>query len=64
LSQNQFIIGKRTTIADLSICGYLYYGDELGVPLTAYTNLLNWLDRIKALPGWKHPYEIMPRGPV
>jgi glutathione S-transferase len=64
LAQNPFMIGKRATIADLSMCGYLYYGEELTVPLEAYTNLLNWLDRIKALPGWKHPYDLMPRGPV
>jgi glutathione S-transferase len=43
------------------MCGYLYYGDELSVPLEPYTHLLNWLDRIKALPGWKHPYDLMPR---
>jgi glutathione S-transferase len=23
-----------------------------------------WLDRIKALPGWKHPYELMPGHPM
>jgi glutathione S-transferase len=61
LAAQPFIIGKRATIADLSMCGYMYYGDELGVPLNGYTNMLNWLDRIKALPGWKHPYELMPR---
>ena len=61
LASQPFVIGKRATIADLSMCGYMYYGDELGVPLNGYTNMLNWLDRIKALPGWKHPYELMPR---
>ena len=61
LAQNPFMIGKRATIADLSMCGYLYYGEELSVPLESYINVLNWLDRIKALPGWKHPYDLMPR---
>ena len=23
-----------------------------------------WLDRMKALPGWKHPYELMPGYPL
>jgi glutathione S-transferase len=23
-----------------------------------------WLDRIKALPGWKHPYDLMPGHPL
>ena len=61
LAQTPFIIGKRATIADLSICGYLFYGEELTVPLDSYNHVLNWLDRIKALPGWKHPYDLMPR---
>lgn len=62
LAPSPFIIGKRATIADLSLCGYLFYGEELTVPLEPYTNVLKWLDRIKALPGWKHPYDLMPRG--
>jgi len=23
-----------------------------------------WLDRVKALPAWKHPYELMPGYPL
>jgi len=61
LANQPFVIGKRATIADLSMCGYLYFGDELTVPLENFTNVLNWLDRLKALPGWKHPYDLMPR---
>jgi glutathione S-transferase len=41
--------------------GYLFYGDELTVPLEPHVNVLKWLDRVRALPGWKHPYELMPR---
>ena len=61
LAARPFMIGERPTIADLSIAGYLFYGDELTVPLEPHENLLRWLDRIKALPGWKHPYDLMPR---
>ena len=61
LAHHPFVIGKRATIADLSLCGYLFYGDELTVPLDQHIHVLNWLDRIKALPGWKHPYDLMPR---
>lgn len=61
LASQPFVIGKRATIADLSMCGYLYFGEELTVPLEGFTNVLNWLDRLKALPGWKHPYDLMPR---
>jgi glutathione S-transferase len=62
LADSPFVIGKRATIADLSMCGYLFYGEELGVDLEPFANVLKWLDRIKSLPGWKHPYALMPRG--
>lgn len=61
LAHRDFLLGKRLTIADLSLCGYLYFGDELGVDLAPRRNLLKWLDRIAAQPGWKHPYDLMPR---
>lgn len=61
LAEQPFVIGKRATIADFSLCGYLFFGDELTVPLDPHIHVLNWLDRIKALPGWKHPYDLMQR---
>jgi len=61
LADQAFIVGQRPTIADFSMVGYLYYGEELTVPLEPHANVLKWLDRIKALPGWKHPYDLMPR---
>lgn len=61
LADMPFMIGKRATIADFSLCGYLFYGDELTVPLETHVHVLKWLDRIKSLPGWKHPYDLMPR---
>ncbi len=61
LAARPFMIGERPTIADLSLAGYVFYGEELTVPLEPYENLLRWMDRMKALPGWKHPYDLMPR---
>ena len=61
LADKPFILGKRPTIADFSLCGYLYYGEELPFSMAPCTHVLNWLDGIKALPGWKHPYDCMPR---
>jgi glutathione S-transferase len=60
LASRDFVLGRRLTIADFSLCGYLYYGDELPFDLGQFTHVMNWLDRIKALPGWKHPYDLMP----
>ena len=57
------IVGKRATIADFSLCGYLFYGDELPFDLNSFANVQNWLDQIRNLKGWKHPYDLMPRKP-
>jgi glutathione S-transferase len=60
LEPRDFVIGARPSIADISICGYLYWPDEFGVSWTDYPRIGAWLERIKALPGWVHPYELMP----
>ena len=47
-------------MADLSCCGYLYYPEPFGFDRAAWTGIDAWLDRIAALPGWAHPYDLMP----
>jgi glutathione S-transferase len=66
LSRGPFILGAQPTIADISLVGYLYYpADEFGFDIAAqHRNIAVWLDRIKALPGWKHPYDLMPGHPL
>ena len=63
LVKQPFLIGGRATIADFSLCGYLFYGAEIPLPLEPYPHVLDWLERIRSLPGWKHPYDLMPRAP-
>jgi glutathione S-transferase len=64
LEPGGFVTGTRPSIADLSICGYLYWPDEFGVSWTDYPRIGAWLERVKALPGWVHPYELMPGHPL
>jgi glutathione S-transferase len=66
LGQSPFMLGDRATIVDISLCAYLYYpADEFGFDIAGtHKNIAAWLDRIKALPGWKHPYELMPGYPL
>jgi len=64
LSESEFIIGDKPTIADLSLCGYLYWPDEIGISWDDYDNIPKWLGRIAALPGWVDPYELMPGHPL
>jgi glutathione S-transferase len=66
LGQAQYILGNRPTIADLSLCAYLYYpAEEFGFDIAGtHKNIAAWLKRLTALPGWKHPYELMPGYPL
>lgn len=66
LAGRAFILGEQPTIADISLCAYLYYpAEEFGFDIRAtYPNISAWLDRIKALPRWVHPYELMPGYPL
>ena len=54
----------RPTIADISMCGYLYFDDEIGLDWEQYPHVDAWLQRIKQLPNWKHPYDLMPGHPL
>jgi glutathione S-transferase len=57
--------GASPTIADVSLAGYMYYpAEEFGFDiLKDYPAIGAWTDRVKALPGWQHPYELMPGYP-
>ncbi len=61
LANRSWIVGDTHTIADLSCCGYLYYPEPFGFDRKDWPDIDRWLDRIAALPGWKHPYDLMRR---
>jgi glutathione S-transferase len=63
LAGRAFVVGGHLTIADLSLCGYLFWPEEIGVDWNAYPNLRDWLARIAATPRFKPPYELMPGHP-
>jgi glutathione S-transferase len=66
LAGRDWVVGDHPTIADISLCGYLYYpADEFGFDIAReHPNIGAWLGRIKALPNWKHPYDLMPGHPL
>lgn len=65
LTGRTFLVAERPTIADISMTGYFYYpADEFGFDIAAeYSAIAAWLERMAALPGWKHPYDLMPGYP-
>lgn len=64
LFDQEWVAADHLTTADLSCAGYLYYDHEFGHDLTAYANIERWRQAIAALPGWKHPYDLMPGHPI
>lgn len=64
LAGRDWMVGTAPTLADLACCGYLYYPEPFGFDRKAMPAIDAWLDRIAALPGWKHPYELMPGSPA
>jgi glutathione S-transferase len=64
LAGRKFVAADRITTADISLCGYLFFDDELGVDWNAtHPNIAAWLERIRSQPRWRHPYELMPGHP-
>ncbi|MCB2109790.1 MAG: glutathione S-transferase family protein [Defluviimonas sp.] len=63
LAGRDWIVGDRMTLADLACCGYLYYPEPFGFSREAFPSIDRWLGSIAALPGWKHPYDLMPGRP-
>jgi len=62
LSNREYLVGSQPTIADMSLCGYLYFpADESGYDIgKGYPAMARWLERLTQLPGWKPPYEMLP----
>ena len=61
LAPRDWVVAGRPTIADLSLCSYLYYPEPFGFARADWPHIDRWLDRIAALPGWQHPYDLMQR---
>ena len=62
LAGSKFMVGDTPTIADFSVAGYVFYPvEEHGYDWAkSHPNIHAWTERVRALPGWKDPYELMP----
>ena len=62
LAGSKFMVGDTPTIADFSVAGYVFYPvEEHGYDWgNSHPNIHAWTERVRALPGWKDPYDLMP----
>ncbi|MEM6729862.1 MAG: glutathione binding-like protein, partial [Pseudomonadota bacterium] len=63
LEGRDWIVGTSLTNADISCCAYLFYPEPFGFVRADWSHIDAWLARIEAVPGWKHPYDLMPGHP-
>jgi glutathione S-transferase len=62
LATRPFLVGAAPTIADLSMSGYLFYPlEESGYDYRAhFPSIGAWIERMKTVPGWAPPYDVLP----
>jgi glutathione S-transferase len=53
----KFILDDAPSIADFSLCAYLFWADQAQLAVPA--EVAAWLERIRQLPGWQAPYPMM-----
>lgn len=57
-----FVVGDAFSIADISLSGYLFFpAEESGVVLEErFPRIAAWRDRLRTMPGWGDPYDVLP----
>ena len=64
LGGRDWIADDGPTVADFACCSYLFYSEPFGFARADWPHIDRWLGRIADLPGWKHPYDLMPGNPA
>ena len=62
LAGRSYMVGEAPTIADFSMSAYLFYpAEESGIEVARlYPEIGAWLQRLRTVPGWGDPYEVLP----
>jgi glutathione S-transferase len=61
LAGRQWLVGDDCSIADIGCWGRMVFMAEGGFDITNWPNLLAWSERLKAMPGFALPYDLIPR---
>ncbi len=64
LEGRDWMVGDTPTAADFSCSSYLFYDEPFGMDRAKYPNIEAWLENIRQLPNWKHPYDLMQGHPL
>ena len=59
LANGGFVAGAEPTIGDVSVYGDAWYCQEAEIAVPAH--VAAWMKRVEALPGYKAPYDLLPK---
>jgi glutathione S-transferase len=59
VSTTPFLMGDRVSAADIAAAAYLLYEDVPEADLGRCPKVRGWLDRLRGLPGWRAPLDVM-----
>jgi len=57
LTEDEFLVGGRYTIADIAVYGYSHRAEEAQLDLEPYPNLRAWFERVESQPGYMEDVE-------
>jgi glutathione S-transferase len=63
LAGRPWLAGAEYSIADIAVFAYVHRAEEAELPLADYPNVVDWIDRVRAQPGFlaeTFPYSIDP----
>jgi glutathione S-transferase len=60
LSDREFLVDGRYTVADIALYGYTHVADEAGIDMSAYPAIAAWLARVEATDGFVNDLEPYP----
>lgn len=60
LAGRQWLVGETCSIADIGCWGRMVFMAEGGFDIATWPNLLAWSERLKAMPGFALPYDLIP----
>ena len=60
LADRQWLVGETCTIADIGCWGRMVFMAEGGFDIANWPNLQAWSERLRAMPGFALPYDLIP----
>ena len=61
LQGRQWLVGETCTIADIGCWGRMVFMGEGGLEISRWPNVEAWSTRLKAMPGFALPYDLIPK---